>query len=170
MAEDAPKAPKPVSRRDFFRGSLLVSLTVFGVQFGAGTIAFLWPNLKGGFGSVIAAGNVNEIKSEINSTEQPFYVGAGRFYLVPYNGKPSGDNDYEAAASRPTGLMPLYQRCVHLGLPRAVLPVLAVVRVPVHDRSSNEAGEYQLGVPRAGWTVSRSRSTAAARAPSTPPS
>ena len=42
-----------MSRRDFFRRSLLVSLGIFGLQFGAGTLAFLWPNLKGGFGSVI---------------------------------------------------------------------------------------------------------------------
>jgi len=145
VAEDAPKAPKPVSRRDFFRGSLLVSLTVFGVQFGAGTIAFLWPNLKGGFGSVIAAGNVNEIKSEINSTEQPFYVGAGRFYLVPYDGKPSGDIDYEADGLAADGVMPLYQRCVHLGCRVPFCQSSQWFECPCHGSKYNKAGEYQLG-------------------------
>ena len=43
------------SRRDFFRKSLIASLLVFGAQFGGASIAFLWPNLKGGFGAVIDA-------------------------------------------------------------------------------------------------------------------
>lgn len=50
LGEPAPKAPRPVSRREFFRRSLVSSLVVFGAQFGGATLAFLWPNLKGGFG------------------------------------------------------------------------------------------------------------------------
>ncbi|MEX2275683.1 MAG: ubiquinol-cytochrome c reductase iron-sulfur subunit [Actinomycetota bacterium] len=145
VTEGVPDAPKPVSRRDFFRSSLLVSLTVFGVQFGAGTIAFLWPNLKGGFGSVIAAGNVSEIKSEINSTEQPFYVGAGRFYLVPYEGKSTGDVNYEAEGLAADGVMPLYQRCVHLGCRVPFCQSSQWFECPCHGSKYNEAGEYQLG-------------------------
>ncbi len=45
--EVPPKPVKAVSRRDFFRRSLLVSLAVFGAQFGGATLAFLWPNLEG---------------------------------------------------------------------------------------------------------------------------
>ena len=44
------RRPKPVSRREFFRRSLVVSLLVFGAEFGGATLAFLWPSLKGGFG------------------------------------------------------------------------------------------------------------------------
>ena len=47
--------PAPPSRRgrrrDFFRKSSIASLLVFGAQFGGASIAFLWPNLKGGFGA-----------------------------------------------------------------------------------------------------------------------
>ena len=39
---------------------------MFGAQFGGATIAFLWPNLKGGFGSLVAAGNIDDIKAEIS--------------------------------------------------------------------------------------------------------
>jgi cytochrome b6-f complex iron-sulfur subunit len=145
VTEDAPKSSKPVTRRDFYRTSLLVSLSAFGVLFGVGTIKFLWPTLTGGFGSVIAAGNINEIKSEINSTEQPFYVGAGRFYLVPYQGKPSGDVDYEADGLAADGLMPLYQRCVHLGCRVPFCQQSQWFECPCHGSKYNEAGEYQLG-------------------------
>ena len=45
---ELPSKPvKSVSRRDFFRSSLIVSLLVFGAQFGGATLAFLWPNLDG---------------------------------------------------------------------------------------------------------------------------
>ena len=48
----APPSRAPaVSRRDFFRKSSIASLLVFGAQFGGASIAFLWPNLKGGFGA-----------------------------------------------------------------------------------------------------------------------
>ena len=139
------RAPRAVTRRDFFRGSLLASLGLFTVQFGAGTIAFLWPNLKGGFGSVIPAGKLDDIKSQIQSTKQPFYVGSGRFYLVPYNGKPSGDVDYESEGVAAEGLMPLYQRCVHLGCRVPFCQSSQWFECPCHGSKYNAAGEYQLG-------------------------
>ena len=52
-ATRGPRAKPVMSRRDFFRGGLLASLGIFAAQFGGATIAFLWPNLKGGFGSTI---------------------------------------------------------------------------------------------------------------------
>jgi cytochrome b6-f complex iron-sulfur subunit len=140
------RGPKPLTRRDFFRRSLLTSLTLFGAQFGAATIAFLWPNLKGGFGSVINAGNINDVKSQIQSTKQPFYVGVGRFYLVPYSGKPTAsENDYEALGVAAQGLMPLYQRCVHLGCRVPFCQSSQWFECPCHGSKYNEAGEYELG-------------------------
>src|SRR3546814_2829680 len=56
------------------RRSLISSLLVFGAQFGGASIAFLWPSLKGGFGALIDAGDLGEIKSAVSSGE-PFYVG-----------------------------------------------------------------------------------------------
>ena len=85
--EVAGKPVKALSRRDFFRRSLLTSLVVFGAQFGGATVAFLWPNLKGGFGSLVEAGNVDDIKAEIRD-QGVAYNGTGRFYMVAYNGSP----------------------------------------------------------------------------------
>ena len=62
----APPSRAPaVSRRDFFRKSLITSLLVFGAQFGGASIAFLWPNLKGGFGALIDAGDLADIKAAV---------------------------------------------------------------------------------------------------------
>jgi cytochrome b6-f complex iron-sulfur subunit len=139
------KGPKAVSRREFFRRSLLTSLAVFTAQFGAASLAMLWPNLKGGFGSVINAGNIADIKAEIEDTEGPAYNGAGRFYIVPYAGKPSGDVDYALTGVTAGGIMPLYQRCVHLGCRVPFCGSSKWFECPCHGSKYNEAGEYQLG-------------------------
>jgi cytochrome b6-f complex iron-sulfur subunit len=144
------KGPKPISRREFFRRSLLTSLTVFGAQFGAATIAFLWPNLKGGFGSIINAGKLDDIKNQINQSNQPFYYGAGRFYIVPYSGTgkdPATGVDYVAqgVVDLKDGIMPLYQRCAHLGCRVPFCISSKWFECPCHGSKYNEAGEWQLG-------------------------
>lgn len=141
-----PGGPKPVTRRDFFRGALIGSVLVFGAEFGMGTIAFLWPNLRGGFGSKIPAGNLNDIKSEIESANgQPVYNGTGRFYLVAWNGSVSATADYAAEGVTAGGIMSLYQRCVHLGCRVPWCQSSKWFECPCHGSKYNGAGEYQLG-------------------------
>jgi cytochrome b6-f complex iron-sulfur subunit len=143
----APSKPvSAVSRRDFFRGSLLVSLMVFGAQFGGATLAFLWPNLRGGFGSLINAGSLNDIKAQLQDTQQPVYFGAGRFYIVGYSGtSTSSDDDYAAQGVTAQGIMPLYQRCVHLGCRVPFCGSSKWFECPCHGSKYSGAGEYKLG-------------------------
>jgi cytochrome b6-f complex iron-sulfur subunit len=145
LGAPAPKAPKPVSRREFFRRSLVASLLVYGAQFGGATLAFLWPSLKGGFGSVINAGKIEDIKASIRDTDQPFYSGTGRFYLVAYDGRSTDDVDYEAEELATQGIMPLYQRCVHLGCRVPFCERSQWFECPCHGSKYNTAGEYKLG-------------------------
>jgi cytochrome b6-f complex iron-sulfur subunit len=145
LGEPAPKVPKPLSRREFFRRSLVSSLLIYGAQFGGATLAFLWPSLKGGFGSVINAGKLEEIRSAIDSTEEPVYSGTGRFYIVGYEGRPSDDIDYEADGLTAQGIMPLYQRCVHLGCRVPFCKRSQWFECPCHGSKYNTAGEYKLG-------------------------
>jgi cytochrome b6-f complex iron-sulfur subunit len=133
-----------VSRRDFFRKSLISSLLVFSAQFGGASIAFLWPNLKGGFGSLIDAGDLNEIKAAVSGGE-PFYVGTGRFYIVPYSGRATDDADYVGRGIAVEGIMPLYQKCVHLGCRVPFCGQSKWFECPCHGSKYNQAGEYQLG-------------------------
>ena len=139
-----PKRAAAVSRRDFFRKSLITSLLVFGAQFGGASIAFLWPSLKGGFGALIDAGALDDIKAAVSSGE-PFYVGTGRFYIVPYNGTAKGDIDYVKEGVAGDGIMPLYQRCVHLGCRVPFCGQSKWFECPCHGSKYNSAGEYQLG-------------------------
>jgi cytochrome b6-f complex iron-sulfur subunit len=145
LGEPAPAAAKPISRREFFRKSLVASLLVFGAQFGGATLAFLWPNLRGGFGSVINAGKLADIRTQISSTEEPVYSGTGRFYLVLYDGRPTDEIDYRSSSLVAEGLMPLYQRCVHLGCRVPFCKQSQWFECPCHGSKYNTAGEYKLG-------------------------
>jgi len=138
------KGPSAVSRREFFRQSLLTSLAIFTAQFGGATIAMLWPNLKGGFGSVINAGNIADIRAEIDDASYA-YNGSGRFYIVSYKGKPTEDADYALTGVTAEGIMPLYQRCVHLGCRVPFCGQSKWFECPCHGSKYNGAGEYQLG-------------------------
>jgi cytochrome b6-f complex iron-sulfur subunit len=146
------KGPKPVTRREFFRRGLLASLTLYAVQFGAASIAFLWPNLKGGFGSVINAGSLSDISASIASSDEPFYYGAGRFYIVPYEGSGVDEatgTDYVTEGllveAGGLGYMALYQKCVHLGCRVPFCKQSQWFECPCHGSKYNRAGEYKLG-------------------------
>jgi cytochrome b6-f complex iron-sulfur subunit len=139
-----PKAKVVISRRDFFRSGLLASLGVFAAQFGGASIAFLWPKLSG-FGSVLTVPDTLEaIKDQIQSTKAPYYYGAGRFYLIGYNGtgdKPGGPYDGIVA----DGLMAIYQKCAHLGCRVPFCDQSRWFECPCHGSKYNYAGEWQLG-------------------------
>ena len=110
-----------------------------------GTIGFLWPNLKGGFGSKINAGQLSDIKAQIQ-TANYVYVGAGRIYLVGWDGTPgTGTADYPAEGVTSDGVMSLYQRCVHLGCRVPFCNSSKWFECPCHGSKYNNAGEYKLG-------------------------
>ena len=133
-----------MSRRDFFRKSLLTSLLVFGAQFGGATIAFLWPNLKGGFGSVINAGSADDIKSQIGRRTRLQRRRPLLHRAVQRQGR-RADADYAAERVTTDGIMPLYQRCVHLGCRVPFCASSQWFECPCHGSKYNYAGEYQLG-------------------------
>jgi cytochrome b6-f complex iron-sulfur subunit len=135
--------PSPVSRRDFFRRSLLASIGLFSAQFGAASLAFVWPNLRGGFGGLVELGlTADAIKQQIDQDDQPFYFGAGRFYLVSYDGD-GADTTYQGLVSE--GLMALYQKCVHLGCRVPFCIQSQWFECPCHGSKYNRAGEYRDG-------------------------
>jgi cytochrome b6-f complex iron-sulfur subunit len=142
--EPTPRV-KAVSRRDFFRASLVTSLLVFTAEFGGASVAFLWPNVKGGFGGLINAGNIEDIKSELASTGAPVYNGNGRFYVVPWEGRPTDLVNYADEGVAANGIMPLYQRCVHLGCRVPFCGTSKWFECPCHGSKYNRAGEYKLG-------------------------
>src|SRR5688500_12021051 len=62
VASPIPDSPEvTVNRRMFLNRAWLLMMTVFGLVFGATSLAFLWPNKLSGFGSIINAGKMQDI-------------------------------------------------------------------------------------------------------------
>jgi cytochrome b6-f complex iron-sulfur subunit len=147
---DGPKSHRPMiglpkqrSRRSFFGMMLGLGFGVALLDFGALSLAMLWPSPKGGFGGkVIVPKSLADIKAQMASTKAPFYFAPGRFYLVPY----AGDGAiYEKAGVVAGGMMALYQRCVHLGCKVPFCVASQWFECPCHGSKYNKAGEYKLG-------------------------
>ena len=153
-APPVPTKPDPIevgfTRRQVLNRSALAG-SVFGLAaFGGASLAFLIPAPTKGFGGKVAApGTLDEIKDRIKSDKQPLYVPEGRYYLVPYKAK----NEAEAkeiyapvwSGVQASGLMALYQRCVHLGCKVPFCQSSQWFECPCHGSQYNEAGEKKAG-------------------------
>ena len=119
---------------------------IFGAQFGGASLAFLWPNLKGGFGSVITLPDtLDTIKSQITQNRQPYYFGAGRFYLINYETLGGTGTNSLYAGLIDQGLMALYQKCAHLGCRVPFCQQSQWFECPCHGSKYNKVGEKKAG-------------------------
>ena len=138
-----------VTRRQFFNRSI-VAFFILGLSaFGAGVLAFLWPQPKGGFGSKIRVGAIPDIKSQIQSNNGFLYLAEGRMWITEY---PEGAIDKARAvyseaqlAGMSQGVMALYQKCPHLGCRVPSCPTSQWFECPCHGSQYNQAGEKKGG-------------------------
>lgn len=153
-AEVAPFVPPDpetvgVARRQFLNRSIVAlfgfALSMFGVQ----VIAFLWPQPKGGFGSKINVGKIEDIQAKITAASGFYYVAEGRMWITAY---PVGSIDKaKAVYSDPVlnamevGLSPVYQKCPHLGCRVPSCVSSQWFECPCHGSQYNQAGEKKGG-------------------------
>ena len=112
---------KGISRRQLLRYSIGGGIALWLLEIGAGTIAFIWPNLTGGFGGKVPIGTLEDLKlanSSLPISEGfPAYVPDARAFIVLVDpGRqqftPGEDASGDGAA---LNVRALYQRCPHLG-------------------------------------------------------
>ena len=131
-----------VSRRQFFNRTIILMMQIGLGGFGLACIAFLWPQLGGGFGSAIRVGLVNDVLGEIRGNNGFLYRAEGRMWLTEY---PNGAVE-KARASYSANELTGMEAGLALGLdggvialpevpaprlPRARVRHLPVVRVPL---------------------------------------
>ena len=110
-----------LSRRQLMRFALGTGVGLWLLEITAGTIGFIWPNLSGGFGGVLAIGSLDQVKTE-NSTLPidegfPAYYAFARSFVMlvdPAQQRfiPGTDDTGDGTA---LNVRALYQRCPHLG-------------------------------------------------------
>lgn len=110
-----------LSRRQLLRVALGTGIGLWLLEVTAGTLAFAWPNLKGGFGAPIRIGDLETVKTQ-NSTLPigdgfPAYYAEARAFVVlvdPGQQRFLAGEDEEGDGTA-LNVRAMYQRCPHLG-------------------------------------------------------
>jgi cytochrome b6-f complex iron-sulfur subunit len=157
VAEPTPPAPfvppdaeaLGVSRRQFLNRSIVGGFILGLSGFGVAVIGFLWPQQKGGFGSAITVGSINDINTAIAQGNGFAYYPEGRMWITNY---PSSALDkarkvYSAPelAGMEAGVIALYQKCVHLGCRVPSCATSQWFECPCHGSQYNQVGEKKGG-------------------------
>lgn len=138
-----------VSRRQFFNRGIV---TFFGLGlsgFGAACLAFLWPQVSGGFGSTINIGNAEAINSKIADGRGFAYYPEGRMWVTRYpsSALPAARNVYSESelTGMEAGFVALYQKCPHLGCRVPECLTSQWFECQCHGSQYNRAGEKKGG-------------------------
>ena len=158
-APDVPPDPEVigVSRRQFFNRTIILMMQIGLGGFGLASIAFLWPQLGGGFGSAIRVGLVSDVLSEIRGANGFLYRAEGRMWITEY---PNGAVEKARAAYSANeltgmeaglalgldgGVIALYQKCPHLGCRVPECVTSQWFECPCHGSQYNRVGEKRGG-------------------------
>ncbi|MGB5656078.1 MAG: Rieske 2Fe-2S domain-containing protein, partial [Acidimicrobiia bacterium] len=143
-----------VTRRKFLNRALYAVFGLFLAQFALGALAYVWPRLKGGFGTPINAGNLTDLKASLTDggTIFPVFVPSAQAWIVPFDMSELPGSSYEGVPfvvaggdSDGVGVMALWQRCVHLGCRVPECLPSQGFECPCHGSRYNIHGEYNTG-------------------------
>lgn len=116
---EVPSAPLgEMSRRSFMRRIFWVGTGILSIEFLAGTLNFLWPNVRSGLGGTFTLGTAADIASAQPdwTSGQPFGFGKARAFFINVPAAKSfvsGTN--ETVADPGAEVLALWRKCPHLG-------------------------------------------------------
>ena len=157
VIDRAPALPRPpmdveqlgVTRRQFLNRS---TIAMFGVGlggFGTALLAFLWPPPGGGFGGKVKVGKLSDILAAIDTKKEPVYVAEARAYIVSYPkdslNKAKKNYAGPVLTGMESGVVALYQKCVHLGCKVPWCGTSQWFECPCHGSQYNRVGEKKGG-------------------------
>jgi cytochrome b6-f complex iron-sulfur subunit len=138
-----------ISRRQFFNRSIVGLMGLSMATFGGAMLAFLWPQISGGFGAKIRVGTVDEVKAEVEKADGFLYRSDGRMWITEYppGALENAKKVYSTAelAGMEAGLLALYQKCPHLGCRVPDCPTSQWFECPCHGSQYNRVGEKRGG-------------------------
>jgi cytochrome b6-f complex iron-sulfur subunit len=155
-----------VTRRQFFNRGIVGSMALALGGFGTSMIAFLWPQSTAGFGGIVKTPDTKDnILVSLRTKKEPYYVPEARTYLVEYpqDSLPNAQKAYTGALTKvvsgikETGLVGLYQKCVHLGCRVPWCQTAQWFECPCHGSKYNRVGEKRGGPAPRGldrWPIS----------------
>jgi len=144
-ARKRPKRkPSGPTRRQFLKWGMGLGMLGVLSGFATASLAFIWPNLRGGFGAQLPVGPQDSILGEIDANEGRFEFPEARSLIVRYDASLDPDGQY-AEVTNQTSIMALYQKCVHLGCKVPWCAESQWWECPCHGSKYNRWGEWQEG-------------------------
>jgi cytochrome b6-f complex iron-sulfur subunit len=138
-----------VTRRQFFNRSIVGLFGLGLTAFGGASLAFLYTESKGGFGSQIRVGKISDIQAKITEGSGFAYYPEGRMWVTEY---PSTALEKARAVYSPQelsgmehGVVALYQKCPHLGCRVPSCVTSQWFECPCHGSQYNQVGEKKGG-------------------------
>jgi cytochrome b6-f complex iron-sulfur subunit len=120
-----------MSRRSFMRRVLGVGVGILSIEFLAGTLAFLWPNIREGLGGRLSVGTAADIAVNLSEwTEGLPYIFQSKIFIVNVpaaKARVEGDGQVAQPVDDPgtnvgvdipatdRSVLALYRKCPHLG-------------------------------------------------------
>ena len=108
-----------MSRRRFLRRMLAAGVGLVLLEFGAGTLAFLWPQIREGLGAKFKVGSIATVLAAQPSfaNGQPYPYGPARVFLVnvPAAKELALGNQVSMPNPAAADLLALWRKCPHLG-------------------------------------------------------
>jgi cytochrome b6-f complex iron-sulfur subunit len=147
----APPDPETlgVTRRQFLNRSIVAFMGAGLTAFTAAVLAFIWPNVTGGFGSKIRVGPVDDVKTRVRENNGFLYLPEGRMWVTEY---PAESLDNARSVYSPSeltgmeaGLVALWQTCPHLGCRVPECESSQWFECPCHGSRYNQVGEKRGG-------------------------
>jgi len=160
-AEAAEIAKQRISRRRFLRRSMLAVWGLSATSAVAGALFYMYPNLSGGFGSILTVGKVSEFKASKPSEfkleiQGVYHRPVARTYVIhldastqfllkgeDLNSQLSSENVVKDKDG--SYWIALYQKCVHLGCTVPFRDNCDSFKCPCHGSHYNVTGEYLDG-------------------------
>jgi cytochrome b6-f complex iron-sulfur subunit len=137
-----------VTRRQFMNRGIVTFFGLGLAGFGGSVLAFLWPQLSGGFGSEINIGSTSDVDSKIDEGNGFAYYPEGRMWLTHYPaaalGAARGVYTQELEGME-AGYTALYQKCVHLGCRVPACLTSQWFECQCHGSQYNRNGEKKGG-------------------------
>ncbi len=134
------------TRRAFLRGALGVSALGALGAFGTATLAYLWPDVRAGFGAVLEVDDEEAILAEIDANDGRFEYPPGRALFVRYDPDDDPEGQYaDITDGQQSRVLALYQVCVHLGCAVPWCVTSQWWECPCHGSQYNRWGEWMSG-------------------------
>lgn len=144
-----------VTRRKFLnRAALGLFGGGFGISMAISMLDFFWPKLKGGFGTKIVAGPIADLRAKVipgDGSITPLFFPEAQAWLVPMEDSLIPGSSFEGlpvvagGGGGETGLMAMWQKCVHLGCRVPECASSQGFECPCHGSKYNNHGEYEGG-------------------------